>query len=143
MFSFEATTVIAAPAERVWSIIADVVLWPQWLPTVTSVEPLGAPQLALGAQYRIVQPRLKPAIWSVVDLSARSYFSWESHSHGVRTLAAHVLRPINGSSTSVSLQVTFSGLLAGPVGLVAGSLTREYIQREAAALKQVVERVSQ
>ena len=137
---FETATVIAAPAERVWPVLADVARWPQWLPTVTSVEPLGSTPLALGAKYRIVQPKLRPAVWSVVELSPDSHFSWESRSPGVRVLGTHVLRPVSAGSTSVTLGITFSGLLAGLVGLVAGRLTREYIEREAAALKQLLER---
>jgi uncharacterized membrane protein len=139
MPSFEFTTVIDAPPDRVWSVLSDVMHWPKWLPTVTSVEPLGSPTLAVGARYRLVQPKLWPAVWSVVDLSPHNHFSWESRSPGVRALGDHMLSPVSGGSTSVSLRVTFSGPLAVLVGLIAGRLTREYIEREAASLKLRVE----
>ncbi|MGA8262335.1 MAG: SRPBCC family protein [Arenicellales bacterium] len=140
MPSFEATTVIDAPAERVWSVLAHVSHWPLWLPTVTSVESLGLPALSIGARYKVVQPKLRPTVWSVVELSPGSHFSWDSRSPGVRVLAAHELRSVSAWSTSVSLRVAFSGPLSGFVGLIAGRLTREYVEREAAALKQRVER---
>ena len=139
MPSFEATTIVAAPAERIWPVLADVARWPQWLPTVTSVEPLGQAPLALGASYRIVQPRLRPGVWSVVELVPGSHFSWQSRAPGVRVLATHVLRPISSNATGVTLGVAMSGALAGLAGMLVGRLTREYLERECAALKQTVE----
>lgn len=139
----EATTIIDAPVERVWPVLADVSRWPLWLPTVTSVEPLGPPPLSIGASYRVVQPKLPAAVWSVVELSPNSHFSWESRSPGVRVLGTHELHPVTAASTGVSLRIDFSGPLSGLARLVAGRLTREYIEREAAALKERVERGSQ
>jgi uncharacterized membrane protein len=139
MRCFQATTLIDAPAGNVWSVLADVVAWPQWLPTVTSVEALDAPALAVGSRFRVVQPRLRPTVWTVVEVVPQGLFSWESLSPGVRALARHVLTSASGGSTRVSLEITFSGLLAGLVGLTAGRLTREYIEREAVTLKERVE----
>jgi len=139
MPSYETTILVDAPAERVWSVLADPTHWPLWLPTVTSVRPLDAPPLAIGARYEIAQPKLRTAVWSVVDLSPRSHFSWESRSPGLRALADHSLQPASGGGTRVSLRVAFSGALAVPIGLVVGRLSRDYIEREAAALKRRVE----
>jgi len=136
---FTATTIIAAPPERVWDLLADVLRWPDWLPTMTSIEPLGPEALALGARYRISQPRLRPAIWTVVRLEPQRSFSWESRSPGVRTLADHSLTSLPVGSTSVTLRVAFSGPLAVLARLLAGSLTRGYMSREAALLKQRAE----
>jgi hypothetical protein len=139
MRTFTATTLIAAPVERVWSVLVDVLHWPEWLPTVNSVEPLGPAALAVGACYKITQPKLRPAVWSVIQLEPHRLFSWETCSPGVRALAKHSLSSALGGSTGVTLQIDFSGPLSAIVGVVAGPLTREYLAREAASLKQRVE----
>jgi ribosome-associated toxin RatA of RatAB toxin-antitoxin module len=139
MPSFNTRTVIDAPAERVWDVVSDVVGWPKWLPTVTSVHALGTEALAVGACYRVAQPKLRPAVWSVVELVQYSHFSWESRGPGVRTLASHAMERVSHNSTRVSLRIDYSGPLSGLVGLLAGRLTREYIEREAAAIKQRAE----
>lgn len=137
--AFTATRRIAAPPRRVWAPLADVVRWPDWLPTMSSVEPLGPGALAVGARYRITQPRLRPATWRVVRLEPLRSFAWESRSPGVRTLADHSLTPLPDGSTSVTLEVRFTGPLAPLARVLAGSLTREYLAREAALLAQRVE----
>jgi hypothetical protein len=141
MPSFTATALVAASSQHVWPVLADVVRWPEWLPTVTAVEALGSLPLTVGGRYRVLQPKLRPVIWSVVDLEPQTRFSWQSRAPGVRTLANHILSPAAGGSTSVTLQVSFTGPLGWLVGLLAGRLTREYLEREAAALKQRVELV--
>jgi ribosome-associated toxin RatA of RatAB toxin-antitoxin module len=139
MPTFNATALIAASSQRVWPVMADVARWPEWLPTVTAVQALGPSPLAVGGRYRVLQPKLRPAIWSVVELEPQTRFSWESRAPGVRILADHILTPTTGAATSVTLQVVVSGPLSGWVGLIAGRLAREYLEREAAALKQRVE----
>lgn len=51
MQSFEAITLIHAPVDRVWAVLADVVSWPRWLPTVTSVQALGS--VPLGRRFAL------------------------------------------------------------------------------------------
>jgi len=139
MPSFAITTSIAAPPERIWPVLADVVRWPEWLPTVTSVEALDDPALRLGARYRVLQPRLRPAVWTVGVVEPQRRFVWESRQPGVRTVADHVIVPTAAGASTVTLSVTYTGLLGGVVGLLAGRLTRDYIGQEAASLKQRAE----
>jgi len=136
---FVATTAIAAPPERVWPPLADVTRWPDWLSTMISVQPLGPEPLTIGASYRITQPRLRPAVWTVVRLEPLRSFSWETRSPGVRVLADHSLRPLPDGSTSVTLEIRFSGPLSALARGLGGALTREYLVREAASLKLRVE----
>ena len=120
-------------------VVADVMRWPEWLPTVTSIEPLGSEELAIGASYRIAQPRIRLAVWTVVALEPFREFSWESRSAGVRALGKHVLYPESDQSTQASLAVEFSGPFSALASMIAGRLTQEYVNREAAALKKRVE----
>jgi len=139
MRSFSANTHIAAGTQRVWSVLADVARWPEWLPTVTAVTPLDAPALSIGARFTVQQPRLRPAIWSVVELDLPHRFAWESRSPGVRTFADHVVAASSVETTIVTLGITFHGPLRLVAGLLAGRLTQEYLTSEAASLKQRVE----
>lgn len=62
MPEYEIKTLVAASPERVWHTLPNVAEWPSWLPSVTNVEALtdGGPRV--GAEYRVVQPRLRPAV---------------------------------------------------------------------------------
>jgi len=139
MVFYESSIEIAASAARVWAVLADVAAWPRWLPTVTAVEPQGPLPLAMGARYRISQPRMRPAVWSVVALLPGSHFSWECRSPGVRVAASHALKVVAAERTQVSLTIRFTGPMAGLARLLAGRLTCEYLDREVAALKRHVE----
>ena len=139
MRTFSATIDINAPVERVWAVMADVVRWPRWLPTVTAVDALGITPLALGGRFRIHQPRLRPTVWTVVGLRAPHRFAWQSRAPGVRTIASHTIVAGAGESSRVCLEITFSGPLAFLAVVLFGRLTDEYLHREAAALKQRIE----
>lgn len=139
MFSFTADTSIDAPPERVWTVLADVSRWPEWLPTVSAVEPLDAPPLTLGARYRVLQPKLRPAIWTVTLLEPGQRFAWESQSPGMRAIGDHRVAPSPSGGTDVVLRVDFQGPVAFLAKLLAGGLTQDYVAREARALKERVE----
>jgi len=49
MRSYQATSLIQAPPERVWAVLADLATWPSWDSGVTSVDG----RLALGAKVSI------------------------------------------------------------------------------------------
>lgn len=133
MATFEVITSIAAPVDRVWAVLADVDRWPQWAPTVTEVRALGAPGLRVGAEYRLVQPKIEPAVWRVAALEEGRSFSWVSTVPGVKTLAYHLVEPAEGG-TRLTLRIEMSGGMAWLGGLVAGRVIRSYMEQEAAAL---------
>lgn len=132
---FSVTRRIAAPPPRVWEVLADVLGWPDWLPTVTAVEALDQSSLALGARFRITQPRLRPAIWSVVRLEPFRAFSWETRAPGVRTLGDHSVTLVSGGMTEVRLGIRFSGALSLLAAAIFGRLTMAYLAREAVSLE--------
>ena len=140
MRSYTASIRIAATPERIWPALSDVVRWPEWLPTMTSVEPLGAGgQLAVGARYKLAQPRLRPTVWSVVKLEPLRSFAWQAYSPGVSILATHSIDAAAGGLSEVTLQVQFSGPLSLLAGVLAGRIIKEYLGLEVASLKQRVE----
>jgi len=54
-------------------------------------------------------------------------------------VAEHSVTPDSPASTRLVLRFTFAGLLGGIVGRLFSSLTKSYLAREAASLKQRVE----
>lgn len=68
MPSYEVFIDIQAPPDLIWPVLSDVVAWPDWLPTVTSVQPLQGRSLELGSRYTVTQPKLRPATWVVTEL---------------------------------------------------------------------------
>jgi hypothetical protein len=141
MPTFRVSQRIAAPAGTVWELLADVVAWPRWLPTVSAVEPSASARLALGATYRVVQPRLRPARWKVTELNPGRNFTWEADAPALAMWANHTVHPASSDACDVTLEFRFSGLLAPLVGLLAGGITRRYLATEAASLKALAERI--
>jgi hypothetical protein len=135
MASFAVTDIIRASRDRIWSAWLDIDHWPQWMPTVTAVTHLDSGLLQLGHEARLYQPRLRPAIWKVIQLDeSAGIFIWESRSPGIVSTGFHHAEPVDGG-TRVTLAVEFSGLLAPFVRLFYGKLTLKYIAAEMAGLK--------
>jgi len=135
---FEHAIAISAPPERVWEILVDVEAWPARIPTVDRVERLDDGPLAVGARTRLAQPKLPEAEWTVTELTSGAAFTWTSTSPGVRITASHVIEP-TPEGCRLTLAVDLAGWLA-PVGwLTTKSLTKRYVETEAASLKAAAE----
>ena len=139
MKSFKSTAVAAVTPERLWSIIADVVRWPEWTPTMTSVEPLGPPALTVGAMFKVRQPNLRPAVWRVTAVEPNQSFTWVSKSPGVSVVAHHRVQPIGADQSAIELEIVFLGVFAPLIAMMVGKLTQSYLETEATSLKQRVE----
>ena len=136
MPSLQHTVTIAAPPERTWAVVIDVERWPERIPTVDAVERLDAGPLAVGSRTRLQQPRLPTAVWTVTELADESSYTWESSSPGVTVTAAHVVeQDLDGSR----LTLTVSGPLSGIGWLLTRSLTKRYVEQEAASIKRAAE----
>ena len=132
------TVIIAAPPEQVWAVLVDVERWPERIPTVESVERLDAGPLAVGSRTRLQQPRLPTEVWTVTELTDGSSFTWESSSSGVTVTASHLVDP-HPDGSRLTLALTVAGPVARVGWLFTRSLTRRYVETEAASLKQVAE----
>ncbi|MGQ5259995.1 SRPBCC family protein [Micromonospora sp. ZYX-F-536] len=133
---FEAGTEIAADAQRVWAVLTDVQRWPDWTTSVSRAERGESGPLTVGATVRLTQPKLRPALWRVTELTEGRDFTWVSEAPGVRTRAEHRLLPLPGGRTRVGLAMTQSGPLAGLVGWLYRDLFRRYLRLEADGLRR-------
>lgn len=132
------TVTVDAPPERVWAVVADVERWPERIPTVHAVERLDAGPLRVGSRTRLQQPRLPTAVWTVTELTEGSSYTWESRSPGVTVTAAHVVEP-HPDGSRLTLSVTVSGPMSRIGWLMTRSLTKRYVETEAASLRRVAE----
>jgi uncharacterized membrane protein len=139
MKAYEATIDIQAPAERIWPVLSAVESWPRWLPTVVNVEPLGDVPLQVGRRYRVTQPKLQPTVWTVSAIDAGRRFEWRSRMPGLELVADHAIGETGPGTARVRLQFEFRGWLGALLALLYGALTRDYLGREAQALKDRVE----
>lgn len=125
---------VDAPAGALWAALTDVQSWPDWTPTVTSVERLDDGPLAVGSRTRIKQPRMAAIVWEVRTMDAGREFTWVGRSPGVLTAGGHLLTTV-GERTRLTLSITHTGPLAGLIGRLTRSRTRRYLIREAEGLK--------
>jgi Polyketide cyclase / dehydrase and lipid transport. len=130
---------INADQESVWKILSDVAHWSEWTPTVTKVEVLDQPELKLGNHYKVFQPKLQPAVWTVTVLTSPSNFNWESRMPSMHMLAEHIVRAVSTNQTEVTLSFAFHGFLGEIMGRLYHNMVTSYIATEARSLKKRVE----
>jgi uncharacterized membrane protein len=140
MPAYEASISIAAPRESVWRVLAAVAAWPEWLPTVSNVQPLDGEPLKIGSRYTVRQPGLRPATWVVTELEPPCCFVWQARSPGLLMTAVHAIDEASSGGSRVALRFSFAGVLGAPIGGLFGSTTKRYLAQEVASLKLIVER---
>jgi len=132
---FATAVEISAPRDRVWSIMSDIARWPEWTPTVTSVELLDPGPLAIGNRARIRQPRLPQAVWRITELDPGRSFTWVTRSPGVEVTARHSVEP-SGTGVRAHLALHFGGMLGPLVARITRGLNVRYLGLEAAGLRE-------
>ncbi|GAA5162474.1 hypothetical protein GCM10023321_48120 [Pseudonocardia eucalypti] len=123
------------PADRAWSVLADVHHWPSWTPTVESIT---GDQLATGAVLRIKQPGRGVATYTVDLLETGRRFRWGSNRLGVRQSADHIITPAGDAACTVELSFTMDGPLGSPLGRLGAAKIRSMVDTEAASLRAAV-----
>ena len=126
---------IGAPVETVWSVTQDVERWPEWTPTVTSVQLVGERVLRVGATARIKQPLQPESEWLVTDYIPGNRFSWETTRLGLRIVATHELSEEQGGTRNV-LTVNATGPVAVLLWPVLRLAMQKALSDENAGLKR-------
>lgn len=129
---------VAAPPERVWTVMEEIERWPGWTPTVTRVEPLQSGPAQVGAKYKLKQPGMPAAVWEVTAWEPGRGFVWVSRSLGMTSTAEHAVVAASGGS-EVTLRVVFRGPLSGVVACLFGKMTERFVAQEAEGLKKRAE----
>ena len=133
------TFTVAAPADRVSSILQDVEAWPTWTASVSKVEWVSGDAMSVGAVARIKQPGFPSANWTVTEVIPGRSFTWEAKSRGVRSVGMHEVSPEGRDACTVRLAISQRGFLAPLLTLIAGRKSRRYVQMEADGLTRAAE----
>ena len=136
---YSTSITINASQEAVWKELSKVAYWNEWTPTVTKVEALDGPELKLNNRYKLFQPKLQPAVWTVTVLTPPSNFTWEARLPGMLMLAEHNLRPISPNQIELILTFAFQGFLGELVGRLYRKTVESYLTIEAQSLKKRAE----
>ena len=134
---FHTTRHVDAPPQRVWEVLVDVARWPEWAPTVDSVERLDDGPLAVGSRAVLRQPRLPKATWTVTEVVEGRSVTWESTGPGIRSVAVHEVVAEDAGSR-VTLGLTQLGPMGAVAALVWRRLTQRYVDLEAESLDRRV-----
>ena len=139
MPQYSSSISINASQETIWKVLSDVAHWNEWTPTVTRVEVLDAPELKLDNRYKVYQPKLQPALWSVTVLKPPSSFIWESKMPGMVMIAGHILKSMGTNQNELALTFSFHGALGAIIGRLYRKTVEDYLAIEAGSLKTRVE----
>jgi uncharacterized protein YndB with AHSA1/START domain len=127
--------VTSARADTIWQVLVDVEHWPKWNPTILQITPLTNDGLRIGARYRVVQRKLRPAVYEVTECTPNHAFTWVQKLPGGEMIADHRISP-GKAETEVELSFRSSGFLANLLGMVFSKLICEYVATEAMGLKR-------
>jgi hypothetical protein len=132
---FSISIAIAAPAERVWTVMSDIEHWSEWTSSVTSIEHLSGGPLRVGSRARIRQPKFPPGVWRITELEPGRSFTWVTGSPLLRAVARHwVESDRDGSRAFLSLHL--GGLLGPLFGWLTRDINNRYLELEANGLKR-------
>jgi uncharacterized membrane protein len=136
---FETSRHIDAPTRAVWEVLFDVARWPEWTPTISSVERLDDGPFTVGSRAEVRQPRLPRAQWQVTEVVDGRSFTWEATGPGARTIARHEVLP-DGDGSRVTLSIEQAGPMGAVAAVIWRGLTQRYIEVEAESLDRRVTR---
>lgn len=129
----------ATPA-AVWSHLGELERWAEMVPTVDSVERVGAPgPVAVGSRFLVRQPGLAAAEYEVTDWRPGSGFTWVANAAGVRTEASHELSA-TAAGTRLSLAIEWTGPGAWLAKALFTRKARRYVELEAETFAGLAER---
>jgi hypothetical protein len=95
-------------------------------------------ELALGRRATVKQPRLPAETWTVTAVAPGRSFTWTARGAGITTEGIHEVQA-SGRGSRIVLTIDQAGMLAPAARLLLGSLTRRYVELEAAGLRAAAE----
>ena len=86
-----------------------------------------------------MQPKLKPAVYTVTECEPGKSFVWEMKATGVKVRGTHFVEERGEGQARMTLGIEQTGALSGIIATMFGKLTRQYVAMEAEGLKKAAE----
>ena len=132
---------IKASVPRVWEITTDIDQLPEVTPTIEKIRRLDPGELAVGDKFKVWQPHLVAAVWTVTEVDhKRRVFAWSRRLGMSKLTATHRVKRHKKKGCLSELTLEVSGGL-GP-GLVERAMRKgslASLQQENEAIKAAAE----
>jgi len=99
---------VKAPAEIVWSVLADIEEWPSWNRAVASVSIQGDIAPGTEFEWKAGPGRIRSTL---LQVERPSFIAWSGQTLGLRANHAFALHA-NGERTTVRTEESYTGLVA-------------------------------
>ena len=124
----------ATPA-RVWQVLSDVSKWPEWTPSIESVE--GTPATMGVGATAVVKARGNPkATWTVTEWNPGQNFTWVTSIRGSKSVGEHIIEPNGEGKSRVTLAIEVKGLMGVIFKPMISKGIVENLEMESNGLKQ-------
>lgn len=133
MISVTVQRPVAAPVERVWSVVTDTSRWADVMSAIERVEVLEGPEFRVGTRWRetrTMMGREATEEMRVTAVDAPRGYTVEADSRGAHYVSTFTLTPTGPASTDVA--ITFAGHPSGAAMRLLASLTAPLARRQAA-----------
>lgn len=137
-YVIEKSDTIKSSPERIFNVLMSVENWSNWTKSVNKIEYINGTKCEEGAQIKIYQPKLPPAVWVVKEILGNNSIVWIKKSFGLEMTANHFIIG-SGNEQTVKLQIIYRGFLAGFFYRLTSNLTEKYLSMEISGLKQLCE----
>lgn len=135
MARWERSISINAEPARVWQVMSDVAKWPEWTPSIESVD--GATSdMAVGSEAHVKAKGTPKATWRVTEWNPGRNFTWVTSVRGAKTVGEHVIEPAGDTSSRVLLAIEVQGLMAAIFKPLIGKGIERNLTLESEGLKR-------
>ncbi|MGB3257337.1 MAG: SRPBCC family protein [Ornithinimicrobium sp.] len=127
----------AAPRAQAWRVLADVEQWPSWSSSVVAVTREDVDE---HTAYRIEQPPLPHALWTLTQWQPDRGFTWQTRGASSVLTASYVVAedPTDGAApgTVISVDLQWSGPMAWMARATYGPVSLRFAQMHLDALRE-------
>lgn len=135
MARWERSISVNAEPARVWQVMSDVAKWPEWTPSIESVEGTTA-SMAVGSEAQVKAKGTPKATWRVTEWNPGRNFTWVTSVRGAKTVGEHVIEPAGDTSSRVLLAIEVQGLMAAIFKPLIGKGIERNLTLESEGLKR-------